>query len=338
MESNPNDKKLSYQQSGVHVEESDEFASWIQKSTKKSDRILDGIGGFASVTRMPFNLYQKPCLVTCTDGVGTKVLIASELGDLSTIGQDLVGMCVNDLMCTGGDPYFFLDYYAVGKFDKQNGQAFLKSVQRACEESNCDLVGGETAEMPGVYQPGHFDCAGFAIGLVDEDKRWSPAKAQAGDVLIALASSGFHSNGFSLLRKVFEGEWEKFRKELLEPTRLFVKPILDAKKNFEIHGAAHITGGGMDNLPRIYPPHLKAVINEWKFPEIFSEVQRRTGLSKTEMVTTLNCGIGMVLLVPPAAESAALEWGKKWNLNPWTLGRLEVSKSNLNESTWEFSK
>ena len=309
---------IDYKKSGVDIQAGDDLVSWLQQPTDhtklkvKSDvpdlksRVVSGIGGFAALFDGRFNNMEKPLLISCTDGVGTKVKVASYFEDFSTVGQDLVGMCANDLICTGGTPLFFLDYYAVGKLNLENAQSFLTSVRKACEESHLVLIGGETAEMPGVYQPGDFDCAGFSVGVVDESKMWGAHRVIAGDVVIGLESSGFHSNGFSLVRKVFEGEFDQYRQWLLEPTRLYVNATLTLKNEFEIHAAAHMTGGGIDNLPRVLPNHLKAVVRRWKMPECFMEVQRRSGLGDQEMRETFNCGIGLTLIVPCGKEKLVL--------------------------------
>jgi phosphoribosylformylglycinamidine cyclo-ligase len=299
-------KSYDYKSSGVDVETGDALVNWLSQSENKSktphaDKIVSGIGGFASLFRMNYPEMTKPCLVTCTDGVGTKVKIASQAQRFEGIGQDLVAMCVNDLICTGGEPLMFLDYYATGKLDLNQAKEFLKSVRAACEESNCALIGGETAEMPGVYHNNDFDCAGFAVGIVDEGKTFGAHKVKKGDKVIGIESSGFHSNGYSLLRKVFEVEIEnkdqKWLDILLKPTALYVSLVRELKAKFDLHAIAHITGGGTDNVPRVLPEGVTWQMKDWPWPEPFLEVQRRTGMSKEKMLTTLNCGIGLVLVV-----------------------------------------
>ena len=286
----------NYKSSGVDVEAGDKLVDWLQSSDQNKGphhaQIVEGIGGFASLFRLPKHQYKKPCLVTCTDGVGTKVKLAAEYDRYEGIGQDLVAMCVNDLICTGGDPLLFLDYYAVRKLDLSTAKKFLESVRKACHESNCALVGGETAEMPGVYHNSDFDCAGFAVGIVDEDERWGAHRVEAGDQIIALESSGFHSNGYSLIRKVFADDSAKYINELIEPTRLYVSAILNLKTKIKIKACAHITGGGLENLPRILPQTMTAKIKAWEFPKIFKIVQERTQMSSIEMLQTFNCGVG----------------------------------------------
>ena len=219
---------MDYKSSGVDVEAGDSLVDWLIEDEKKyptphADKIISGIGGFASLFRADFSKMKKPCLVTCTDGVGTKVKLASEFNRYEGIGQDLVAMCVNDLICTGGDPLLFLDYYASGKLNLENAQSFLRSVRKACFDSDCALIGGETAEMPGVYHDNDFDCAGFAVGVVDEEKSLGSRLVKKGDQVLGVASSGFHSNGYSLLRQVFAQDKEKWLDTLLTPTALYVK-------------------------------------------------------------------------------------------------------------------
>lgn len=326
--------KISYKSSGVDVVAGDNLVDWLQSSQKSQphqNKIVSGIGGFASLFRMDFSSYQKPCLVTCTDGVGTKVKIAAQYQRYEGVGQDLVAMCVNDLICTGGDPLMFLDYYATGKLDLVAAKEFLKSVRSACEQSNCALVGGETAEMPGVYSGQDFDCAGFAVGIVDEEKTWGAHKVQDQDVLIAVASSGFHSNGYSLLRKVFEADMQDHVDDLLIPTALYVQTCSDLKKNVNVHAAAHITGGGMENLPRVLPANSLVEICEWELPEKFKLVQDRTGMSWHEMVNTLNCGIGFVVIVPESDRQQAQDIISKYYKN-WILGKVTVSEKFSEQS------
>jgi len=329
-----------YQKSGVDVETGDALVNWLQEDAEKnqkqifSDRILSGIGGFASIFNMQFPEIKKPCLVTCTDGVGTKVKIAARHQKFDGIGQDLVAMCANDLICTGGRPLLFLDYYAVGKLDLNSAQAFLKSVKKACADSKMALVGGETAEMPGVYHGHDFDCAGFAVGLVDQDQTLGAHRVQVGDQLVGFASSGFHSNGYSLLRKVFEKDEDKYISELLAPTRLYVDlmlKILDEK--IPVHAAAHITGGGMDNLPRVLPRNTLADVHAWEFPVMFQEVQKRTGMSSKEMLLTLNCGLGFVLVAPKSEVEKIHQLAQTLGHRSWDLGEVVESSG---EADWKM--
>lgn len=314
---------IDYKKSGVDVQAGDDLVSWLQNPQNNSanlpnsnfaqsdvpdyhKRVLSGIGGFAALFDGQFQNMKHPVLVSCTDGVGTKVKLASHFNDFKGVGQDLVAMCVNDLICTGGTPLFFLDYYAVGKLEVAAAQEFLTSVRQACHQSHLMLIGGETAEMPGVYQVGDFDCAGFSVGVVDKEKIWGPHLVQEGDVVIGLESSGYHSNGYSLIRKVFEGEYDQYRQWLLEPTRLYVEAALVLKKEFEIHAMAHMTGGGIENLPRVLPEHLKAVVQKWELPECFKEVQKRAQISDQQMRETFNCGMGLMLMIKATQAEAAV--------------------------------
>jgi len=301
-------KSLSYKDAGVDVEAGDQLVDWLaeeasaqqaSKSQPHQARIVSGIGGFASLFRIDFPEMKKPCIVTCTDGVGTKVKLASQFQRYKGVGQDLVAMCVNDLICTGGSPLIFLDYYATGELKLAGAKEFLSGVREACHESNCALVGGETAEMPGVYHQGDFDCAGFAVGIVDQDQAWGPHRVQAGDQIVGVSSSGFHSNGYSLLRKVFEKDLDAWADQLLIPTALYVKLTEEVKTKVSVHAAAHITGGGIENIPRVLPSHLKATLKEWEIPTPFLEVQKRTGLSRDELLKTLNSGLGFCFVVSP---------------------------------------
>lgn len=302
----------------------DSLVEWLQTSQKKSHPlVVDGIGGYASLTRLPLSKYQKPLLVSCTDGVGTKALLAAQYSKLEGLGQDLVAMNVNDLICTGGDPYFFLDYWATGKLDLAQTKTFLQSVRDACEKSGCVLIGGETAEMPGLYKGNEFDCAGFATGLVDEDHVWGGHRVQEGSVLWALESSGFHSNGYSLLRKVFEKDMDQWAEKLLIPTALYVSCIQKLKKEkIPIQATAHITGSGFENILRILPDFHDAEIFNYDFPALFQEVQKRSGLSDLEMLTTLNCGVGFVIAVAPENEKTLEQALKSSEFQNWKLGTV----------------
>lgn len=318
---------LNYESAGVSTKNGDDFVEWIQQQDAPmphADKVVDGVGGFASLFRFKFPEMKKPCIVSCTDGVGTKVKLASHYGDYSGVGQDLVAMCVNDLICTGGRPLFFLDYYASGKLELKNAKSFLSSVRRACAESDCALIGGETAEMPGVYQGNDFDCAGFAVGVVDEDARWGPHQVKDGDRIYAIASSGFHSNGYSLLRKVFEHDLDQWKDLLLTPTRLYVDLCLAVSKKIPVHAAAHITGGGIDNIPRVLPEKARWERKDWPWPEHFQEVQKRTGMSRDEMLTSLNCGIGFCFVVEPKFEKDLYEIVKPWGYEVYDIGGVSL--------------
>lgn len=320
---------MDYKSSGVDVEAGDALVDWLSEAEsseqkRKSphfDRIVSGIGGFASLFRADFPQMKKPCLVTCTDGVGTKVKLASQYQIFSGIGQDLVGMCVNDLICTGGEPLLFLDYYATGKLKLEEAKLFLSSVKQACFDSDCALVGGETAEMPGVYQEGDFDCAGFAVGIVDEEKTLGAHLVKKGDRLIGVSSSGFHSNGYSLLRQVFKEDMDQWIEKLMLPTALYVKLFKDLKKDIELHAIAHITGGGIDNIPRVLGEH-QWKMKAWEMPSMFREVQKRTGMSDEKILKTLNCGVGLVLVLPSEFVSAASSKIASHGFQSFDLGEI----------------
>lgn len=330
---------MDYKKAGVDVEKADRLVDWLQSSRDRNepwaDNVLGGIGGFASLFRLPTG-FQKPVLVSSTDGVGTKVQVAAKYGQLDGIGFDLVAMCVNDLLCMGATPLFFLDYYAVGQLNEAAFRDFLTSLRSACREARVALVGGETAEMPGTYQPPDFDCAGFVVGIVDESKRWGPERVSVGDRLIAVASSGFHSNGYSLLRRLFAEDMDLWKDTLLRPTRIYTA-LVEAWRSagIDVKSAAHITGGGMDNLPRALGPHQVARLRTWDWPAEFLEVQRRSGLSTHQMLTTLNCGIGFVGVVGAGDEARALKSAEAAGFSAWSLGTVE---SCSGEPDWQLSE
>ncbi|MCC6137477.1 MAG: phosphoribosylformylglycinamidine cyclo-ligase [Bdellovibrionaceae bacterium] len=322
---------MDYKQSGVDVEKGDQFVDWIQDTQFKgpyADKMISGVGGFASIMRFDFPEYKEPCLVSSTDGVGTKVKLATHFNSFEGVGQDLVAMCVNDLACCGAQPLFFLDYYATGKLNLDHAKPFLAGVRKACEFVGAQLVGGETAEMPGVYQNNDFDCAGFTVGIVDKKNILGPDKVQDGDVVLGVSSSGFHSNGFSLLRKVFADDLDKWKKELLEPTALYVPLVMQLMK-IGVHAVAHITGGGMENIPRVIPKGLSLTLNDWQWPEAFLEVQKRTGMTKHKMLETLNCGIGLVIMIPADKKADAQKIILENKFKSYDLGIMEKSDTPL---------
>lgn len=322
---------IDYKSAGVDVEAGDALVDWLQASAAKSaagqmphaDKLISGIGGFAAVFRLGFPEIKKPALVACTDGIGTKVKLAAHFGVYETVGQDLVAMCVNDLVCCGARPLFFLDYYATGKLDQAAARLFLEGVRRACHASGCALIGGETAEMPGVYQGRDFDAAGFSVGLVDEDQMLGPARVKVGADIIGVSSSGFHSNGYSLLRKLFEPDLEKWKDKLLTPTHLYPNLVLQLVAANKLQAVAHITGGGMENLPRVLPAGTCVRLLDWAWPDEFVEVQDRSGLSRVEMLKTLNCGIGLALVVDPADSDAVRATCHSHGFQTHILGAVE---------------
>lgn len=320
---------IDYKSSGVDVEKGDAFVDWIQTRDQGpySDRVLAGVGGFASVFDIKFPEYKDPCIVSATDGVGTKLKIACEFNQYQGIGQDLVAMCVNDLVCCGGKPLFFLDYFATGKLDLTQAKSFLTGVREACHKVGARLIGGETAEMPGIYQGNDFDCAGFAVGIVDKSKILGSHLVKEGSHVIGISSSGFHSNGYSLLRKVFENDMSKWKDKLLIPTELYVNLVLDLHQAGLVQAVAHITGGGMENIPRVFPDELQLELKAWELPELFQEVKKRTKLSLTQMLKTLNCGIGLALIVGEQNKIKVLEIIKKYGYQSFDIGILKTKKT-----------
>ncbi len=299
---------ITYKKAGVDIDAGNELVERIKKMAPR-------IGGFSDGMALPKG-YKEPILIGCTDGVGTKLAIAQALDCHDTIGFDLVGMNVNDLICSGARPLFFLDYFACGKLDVGVAEDVVRGIVKACKESDCELIGGETAEMPGFYKPGEYDLAGFATGVVEKKLMLKPKdNVKAGDILIGIPSSGLHSNGYSLVRKLIpRSEWKKFGNQLLAPTRLYVRLMLPLlaeinKTAPNIRGLVHITGGGFtDNVPRVLPKNLSARIEvgSWKTPPIFTELKKRGRLSDLEMLRTFNNGVGLVAVASPAAADKLL--------------------------------
>ncbi len=330
---------IDYKQAGVDVEAGDALVDWLKATAPKrwphQDKLVEGIGGFAALFRADFKEYQEPCLVSCTDGVGTKIKVAVHFESYREVAQDMVAMCVNDLVCSGAKPLFFLDYYASGKLRLPAAKDFLGGVQAACIESECALIGGETAEMPGVYEGNDFDCAGFSVGVVDRVSALGAHRVKSGMKLLGIASSGFHSNGFSLLRKVFAEDMDSWREELLKPTALYVKLVHAAIKSGGVRAVAHITGGGMDNVPRVLPKGLSAKLQAWPVPAAFLEVKKRSGMSWMSMLTTLNCGLGMVWVVDGGAVETLKKVVESCGHRVFEIG--EVASGASEEAGWELS-
>jgi len=302
---------MTYRDAGVDIDAGDALVEKIKPLAAQTMRpeVLGGIGGFGALVEVS-KKYKNPVMVAGTDGVGTKLKLAFRLKKHDTIGIDLVAMSVNDILVSGAEPVFFLDYFATSKLDVGVAADVVKGIAEGCRQANCSLIGGETAEMPGMYDPNEYDLAGFAVGLVEKSKIIDGSKVREGDVVIGLASSGPHSNGYSLVRKVIavsgEDLWENFDDKrtlgdaLLEPTRIYVKPVLAAIETGKIKAIAHITGGGLtENIPRVLPAKLAARLerNRWKQPAIFDWLQKRGSIDDAEMHRTFNCGIGMVLVV-----------------------------------------
>lgn len=329
-------QSLTYRDAGVNIDEGNALIDRIKPHTQRTKRpeVLGGIGGFGGLMSIP-SKYENPVLVSGSDGVGTKLKLAIELDRYDTIGIDLVAMCVNDIVVTGAEPLFFLDYYATGKLNNDVAEAVVKGIADGCVMSGAALVGGETAEMPGVYSDKDFDLAGFCVGVVERDKILAKGQIQKGDYIIGMASSGPHSNGYSLIRKILEVNEIpldsnvsgcSLGNSLLQPTRIYVKPVLQAIKEFQVNAIAHITGGGLtENLPRVMPPKTKAVINKksWERLPIFDWLQEQGQISETEMLRTFNCGIGMTLVVPPEQYQDVTGLLERENIQAWHIGIIE---------------
>jgi phosphoribosylformylglycinamidine cyclo-ligase len=327
---------LSYKDAGVDIDAGNALVERIKGVAKRTRRpeVMGGLGGFGALCRIPAG-YREPILVSGTDGVGTKLRLAIDLKKHDTVGIDLVAMCVNDLIVQGAEPLFFLDYYATGKLDVDTAAAVVTGIGAGCEQSNCALVGGETAEMPGMYEGEDYDMAGFCVGVVEASEIIDGSKVAAGDALIALASSGPHSNGFSLIRKILEVSKADVQQplgdstlanSLLAPTRIYVKPVLKLLKNCEVHALSHITGGGFwENIPRVLPENTKAVIDgsSWQWPEVFNWLQKNGNVETYEMYRTFNCGVGMIIALPQDQVDAALALLKAEGENAWLIGHIE---------------
>ena len=306
-----NPHPLSYLDAGVDIDAGNELVERIKPAVKSTNRkgVMTGIGGFGGLFQLDINRYKEPLLVSGTDGVGTKLLLARQLERHDTIGIDLVAMCVNDILTCGAEPLFFLDYYATGKLKIDNAQAVIEGIAEGCRQSGCALIGGETAEMPGMYGQDEYDLAGFTVGVVDRPQLIDGSQIKVGHIVLGLTSSGPHSNGYSLIRKVLEQSGDDpsipmdggtLGEALLAPTRIYVKTILPLIQQHQIDGLAHITGGGIsENIVRVIPEELGLEIDltAWDLPEVFRWLQERGGIEEHEMLRTFNCGIGMVLLV-----------------------------------------
>ncbi len=310
---------LTYADAGVDIDAGNTLVERIKPMAKSTRRpgVMDGLGGFAAMFDLKAAGYKDPILVAATDGVGTKLRIAIDTGILDTVGIDLVAMCVNDLVCQGAEPLFFLDYFATGKLDINEAAQVIEGIAEGCRRSNSALVGGETAEMPGMYARGDFDLAGFSVGAMERGKMLPDGVAD-GDILLGLKSSGLHSNGYSLVRKIVENSglaWdadspfcdESLGKSLLTPTRLYVRSGLAAYRSGGLHALAHITGGGLtENLPRALPDGLGAEIDlgAWQLPPVIKWLVNQAGMAQAELLKTFNCGIGMIAVVAPERASA----------------------------------
>ncbi|MFT2112488.1 phosphoribosylformylglycinamidine cyclo-ligase [Marinomonas sp. 2405UD68-3] len=332
---------ISYKDAGVDINAGNQLVERIKDVSKKTRRpeVMGGLGGFGALTRLPTK-YKKPILVSGTDGVGTKLRLAMDINKHDTIGIDLVAMCVNDLVVAGAEPLLFLDYYATGKLDIDVAANVVTGIGEGCLQAGCALVGGETAEMPGMYHDGDYDLAGFCVGVVEEEKIIDGTNVKSGDVLIALGSSGPHSNGYSLIRKIIEVSEADLSQEiagttlqnaLMEPTRIYVKSILKLMEEIDVNALAHITGGGLlENIPRVLPEDAAAYIDakSWTRPEVFNWLQEQGNVEQEEMYRVLNCGVGMVLCIDAEKAERALEILKSENENAWIIGDIRPRTTN----------
>lgn len=333
---------LTYSQAGVDIAAGNALVEKIKPIAAKTKRpeVLAGLGGFGALFALPLDRYQKPVLVSATDGVGTKLRLAIDLNLHSTIGIDLVAMCVNDLVVGGAEPLFFLDYYATGKLNVDVAASVISGIGKGCELAGCALVGGETAEMPGMYHEGDYDLAGFSVGIVEQDKIIDGSTVKPGDVILGLASSGPHSNGYSLIRKIIADKHHTLQQAfgdstlgetLLAPTRIYVRSLLPLADKGLIKACAHITGGGfIENIPRVLPDHVTAVINKasWQLPEIFTWLQKEGQVDEHEMFRTFNCGVGMILCVAKEHEAECIRELTASGETVYTLGHIEARSNN----------
>ena len=327
-------KPLTYKDAGVDIDAGNTFVDRIKPIVKRTHRpgVLTGLGGFGGLFALPPDKYREPVLVSGTDGVGTKLLLAQQLDRHDTIGIDLVAMCVNDVLVQGAEPLFFLDYFACGKLNVDVAADVVAGIAAGCEQAGAALIGGETAEMPDMYPAGEYDLAGFCVGAVERAAIIDGSTIAAGDALIAIASSGPHSNGYSLIRKVLELEpdaeidGKPAAEVLLEPTRIYVKPILSLMKSVTVKGLAHITGGGIsENLPRVLPDDLHARIDtsSWQPGAAFDWLAQRGNVSAVEMRRTFNCGVGMIVVVAPDDLALALSTLDGLGERAWHIGQVE---------------
>ena len=340
-----------YTQAGVDIDKANDFVSQIKPLVSSTFRrgVLTDIGGFGGLFALGGDRYDDPVLVSSTDGVGTKLKIAKMCNIHDTIGIDLVAMCVNDIVVSGAQPLFFLDYFSIGKLETDLALEVVKGIARGCEIAKCSLIGGETAEMPGMYGPGDYDLAGFVVGIAERKKIIDGSEIKVGDKIIGLASSGIHSNGYSLVRKIcfeelglavedFIDELDcSLGEELLRPTRIYVEPLLNLFKNFQVRGLVHITGGGFDdNLPRVLPRGSKAVISQgsWPVPTIFTFLQEKGNVPVEEMRRTFNYGIGMAIVIDARVVDDAMQQLVALGETPYIIGEVAARKDD--EPSVEF--
>jgi len=329
----------TYKQAGVDIEAGDELVERIKPLAAYTRRpeVISGVGGFGGLFALPPGKYKEPVIVSGTDGVGTKLKLAFALNKHDTVGIDLVAMSVNDVITCGAEPLFFLDYFATSRLKVDEATEVIRGIAKGCEISGCTLLGGETAELPGFYAQGEYDLAGFCVGVVERSKILDPKRVQVGDALVGMASSGLHSNGFSLARKVVEdkkldlnvrpaGLSRSLGEALLEPTRIYAREVMELLAMVDVKGLAHITGSGLPgNLPRCLPEGTKAVLDEksWERSPLFDLLAQAGGIARDEMFSTFNMGLGMIAVVPLPDVPAALRTLKKMGLDAWEVGRVE---------------
>jgi phosphoribosylformylglycinamidine cyclo-ligase len=333
---------LSYKDAGVDIDAGNALVERIKQVARRTARpeVLGGLGGFGALCEIPAG-YRQPVLVSGTDGVGTKLRLAMDMGIHDTIGIDLVAMCVNDLVVAGAEPLFFLDYYATGALQVDTAAAVVTGIGRGCELAGCALVGGETAEMPGMYEGEDYDLAGFCVGVVEKSEIIDGSSVQAGDILLGLASSGPHSNGYSLIRKILERSGADLDQPLgdttlgqalLAPTTIYVREVLALRRQLELKALSHITGGGLlENLPRVLPEGCRALIDttSWRWPPVFAWLQAEGRVDTREMYRTFNCGVGMVLCVAQADRDAALAQLGAAGLQAWQIGHIAEGEAGV---------
>ena len=333
---------ITYKDAGVDINAGDELVERIKPYAKRTMRpeVVAGIGGFGAMFELA-KKYNNPILVSGTDGVGTKLKLAFLLDRHDTIGIDLVAMSVNDILVQGAEPLFFLDYFACGKLDIETASSVIRGIAKGCEESLCSLIGGETAEMPSMYQDGEYDLAGFAVGAVEKDKVIDGTRLSSGDVIIGLASSGFHSNGYSLVRKIILNSGldlnsqydtnQTWADAIMSPTKLYVKPILELLKTVDVRAMSHITGGGITgNLPRVFPADFAASIELSELPKVklFEWLQEEANLTQMQMLDTFNCGIGYVVVVPKSDVELTHQTLAKFEIKSYTIGNVIERKKD----------
>lgn len=342
-----NKQSLSYKDAGVDIDAGNELVERIKGVAKRTRRpgVLAGLGGFGAMFEIPQG-YKNPVLVSGTDGVGTKLRLALDLNKHDTIGIDLVAMCANDLIVGGAEPLFFLDYYATGKLNVDVAAQVVEGIGQGCELAGASLVGGETAEMPGMYNGEDYDLAGFCVGIVEKADIIDGSKVNVGDKIVALASSGAHSNGYSLVRKIIEVsaadltadlDGQSIADALMAPTRIYVKPVLKLIGATEVHAMSHITGGGFqENIPRVLPDNTKAIIdtNSWQWPAVFQWLQENGNVKTAEMFRTFNCGVGLMIVVPADKADAAIALLNAEGEQAWLIG--EVAERQGDEAQVEF--